>query len=67
MRLHVNRKKLLETMDLSVTCPHCGERIQPGRQMRLSMDGTMRCPACEREFIEPTKKGRPELSGRSFR
>jgi transposase len=52
----MNREKVLAAMDLSVTCPHCGERIEPARQMRLSMDGTMRCPACGREFIEPTKK-----------
>lgn len=56
MRRQVNRKRLLETMDLSVTRPHCGERIEPARQMRLSMDGTMRCPACEREFVETTKQ-----------
>jgi transposase len=61
MRRQVNRKKLLEAMDLSVTCPLCGERIEPARQMRLSMDGTMRCPACGREFLQPTKKVRPEL------
>ena len=56
MRRRMNREKLIAAMDFSVTCPHCGERIEPDRQMRLSMDGTMRCPACEREFIEPTKE-----------
>jgi hypothetical protein len=34
-------------MDLSVTCPHCAERIEPDRQMRLSMDGNYALPGVQ--------------------
>lgn len=45
-----NRKKFLATVDLSVECPHCHQRLGPAEQDRINNDGIMRCRYRKQEF-----------------
>ena len=42
-----------------VTCPHCGSRIPPERQLRVDWDH-LECPGCGKRFVPKGGEGKSQ-------
>jgi DNA-directed RNA polymerase subunit RPC12/RpoP len=49
-----NRKLDPKSFDLTTECPECHYKVPPREMMRLD-DEHMRCPACGKDVLVPTK------------